>query len=259
MTQPALCKTVDLPSLPALGRLALLLDVDGTLIELAPTPSEVKVPPELPDLLHDLAARLDGAMALISGRRIEEIDALLPGLEIAIAGEHGAAMRGAPGRPIERPDLPQVPPSLRAAARELAATYPGALLEEKPSGFVLHFRRAAAAERALGAALEGMISRSDGGLVVAPAIMAWEVRPAGMDKGRAVRTLLERAPYAGRIPLFVGDDATDDDAIRAARALGGFGFQVGSTFGTAAGVRAWLRSLMEPGEYRSQDAPCVGL
>ncbi|MGH7122461.1 MAG: trehalose-phosphatase [Acetobacteraceae bacterium] len=248
-----------LPPLPPLGRLALLLDIDGTLLELAPAPSEVLVPPDLPDLLHDLAARLDGALALISGRRIEEIDALFPGLGIAVAGEHGAALRRAPDRPVERLELPRVPPILRAAARELAAAYPGVLLEEKPSGFVLHFRRAEAAGRALGAALDSMIGGSGAGFVVAPAIMAWEVRPAGVDKGAAVHALLERAPYAGRIPLFVGDDATDDDAIRAARALGGFGFQVGSTFGTAASVRVWLRSLMEPGEYRSVGAPCAGL
>lgn len=251
-------KTVPLPALPPLGRLALLLDIDGTLLDLAPTPSEVVVPPCLTDLLRRLAGKLGGALALISGRRIEEVDALFPGLGIAVAGEHGAALRRAPDRVVERPNLPAVPASWREAARRLAVANPGVLLEEKPLGFVLHFRRAEGAGPGLGAALDELVGRTGAGFVVAPAIMAWEVRPAAADKGAAVRALFERLPYAGRVPLFIGDDTTDDDANRAARELGGFGFEVASTFGSPAGVRHWLRSIIEPGGYQSASAPCAG-
>ena len=255
---PAFPETVALPSLPPISRLALLLDLDGTLLDLAPVPSAVKVPPGLADLLHRLAARLDGALALVSGRPVAEVEALLPGLEIAIAGEHGAALRRAPGLPLERPNLPALPPDWREAARRLAAAHPGVHLENKSHGFVLHFRRAEDSGPALLAALEELIAGSRGRFALVPAIMAWELRPASVDKGTAVHDLLGRAPYAGRIPLFVGDDVTDEDGIRTARELGGFGFQVAPTFGTAARVRSWLLSLAAVGEDGNKGEPCAG-
>lgn len=255
---PCPIEPASLPPLPPLSRLALLLDLDGTLLDLASAPTEVRVPHGLPTLLCRLAARLGGALAVISGRPIEEVETLLPGLRIAIAGEHGAAIRRAPGLPLEHPSLPEVPLRWREAARTLAAAHPGVLLEDKPHGFVLHFRHAEAAGPALVAALEEFIAGSRAGFVLVPAILAWEVRPAAADKGTAVRALLERPPYAGRIPLFVGDDVTDDDGIRAARELDGFGFQVAPTFGNAAGVRRWLLSLAEADDHGSAAAPCGG-
>ncbi len=258
-SRPTFPETAALPPLPPLSRLALLLDLDGTLLELAPAPSAVQVPHGLPDLLGRLATRLDGALALVSGRPIEEVEALFPGLKIAVAGEHGAVLRRAPGLPLERPNLPEIPPDWRESVRTLAAAHPGVLLEEKPHGFVLHFRQAEASAAALFAGLEKLVAGPRTGFVLVPAIMAWELRPAGVDKGIAVHHLLQRPPYAGRVPLFVGDDVTDDDGIRAARELGGFGFRVESTFGTAAGVRSWLLTLAEAGEHESAGAPCVGL
>jgi trehalose 6-phosphate phosphatase len=231
------------PPVPPPGRLALLLDLDGTLLDIAPSPTEVRVPPTLPDVLRRLRARLGGALAVVSGRTIESVAALLPGLGLAIAGEHGGAIRLADGLPIERGMLPEVPPDWREAAHGLAASFPGVLFEPKPHGFVLHFRQAPGAGPALAAALADLLAGSPERFVLLPAAMAWEVRPRGVNKGRAVRELLRRPPFAGRSPVFVGDDTTDEDGIRAAREAGGLGFMVDQTFGDAAGVRAWLASL----------------
>jgi trehalose 6-phosphate phosphatase len=241
--RPARIVAARVPLPPPPGRLALLLDLDGTLLDIAPSPTEVRVPPTLPDVLRRLSERFGGALAVISGRTIESIAALLPGLGFAIVGEHGGAIRRADGLPTERGTLPAVPAEWREAARALAAAHPGVLLEAKPHGFVLHFRQAAGAGPALAAGLADLLAGSPDRFALFPAAMAWEVRPRGVDKGSAVRELLRRPPFAGRLPVFVGDDATDEDGIRAARAAGGFGFMVDQTFGDAAGVRAWLACL----------------
>jgi len=151
-------------------------------------------------------------------------------------------VRFAPGAAVERAPLPPPPPAWLVVAEALAATHPGTLLEYKARGFVLHYRLAPAA----GPALEcGLLALLDGQAthVLMPAHMAFEVRPRGADKGTAVAALLERAPFAGRVPVYVGDDVTDEDAIRVARARGGLGLLVAEAFGDAAGVRAWLGRL----------------
>ena len=236
MTGPT-CAAQALPQ-----RAALLLDLDGTLLDIAPTPAAVRVPADLPDTLRRLRARLDDALAVVSGRPAEQVDALLPGVAYAVAGEHGGAMRFAPDAPVERPPLPPPPPAWLAAAEALVGSHPGTLLERKARGFVLHYRLAPAAgpalERGLLALLDGQATH-----LLMPAHMAFEVRPRGADKGTAVASLLERAPFAGRIPVYVGDDVTDEDAIRVARARGGCGLRVAEAFGDAAGVRAWLGRL----------------
>lgn len=246
--RPAFAGPPDVPTLPPLARLALLLDLDGTLLDLRPSPSEVRVAPGLQDTLGRLAVRLGGALAVVSGRPVDEVAALLPGLPIAIAGEHGAAIRRGPGLPLERGKLPAVPARWREAARALGARHPGVLLEQKAHGFVLHYRKAEASAPALRAAIEPLMAEAPAGFVLVPAVMAWEVRPSGVDKGTAVRAILARAPYAGRVPLYIGDDVTDDDGIRAARELGGVGLKVGPTFGDAAGVRGWLNELARSDE-----------
>jgi len=240
------------PELPPASRLALLLDLDGTLIDLAATPDAVLVPAGLLATLSGLSGRLGGALAVVSGRTVEAVAGLLAGLDLTIAGEHGAAIRRAGGGAIERPVLAAVPESWRAAAARLAAGRAGVLLEEKPHGFVLHYRQAPAAGAALGVALEGLLGAGGDGaggdgagaeFVLSPASMAWEVRPRGVSKATAVRALLAVPPFAGRVPVFVGDDVTDEDGMRAAREAGGLGFKVQERFGDAAGVRAWLAAL----------------
>ncbi|HUC18957.1 MAG TPA: trehalose-phosphatase [Acetobacteraceae bacterium] len=240
---PAPDITPSLPPLPPPSRLAVLLDLDGTLLDLAATPDAVRVPPALPATLARLTERLGGAFAVVSGRTVGAVADLFPGLAFAIAGEHGGAIRRTAGAPLERPPLPALRPEWREAAARLAADHPGILFEGKPHGFVLHYRQMPQAGPELGRALTALLDGEAELFGVFPAAMAWEVRPRGISKADAVRSLLGAPPFAGRVPLFIGDDATDEDGIRAARDAGGFGFRVQETFGDAAGVRAWLASL----------------
>ena len=222
------------------ARSALLLDMDGTLLDIAPTPDLVRVAPGLPDALRGLRAALGGALSIVTGRPIDQVDGLFPGVPYAVAGEHGGAIRFAPGGPVARPALPLPPAEWAVEAARIVEAHPGALLEQKQRGFCLHYRAAPEAGDALREAVSMLIAARAREFQVMPALMAWEVRPRGADKGSAVQALAAEAPFAGRKPVFIGDDVTDEDGMRAARALGGAGLQVDAAFGSAAGVRAWL-------------------
>lgn len=219
--------------------MALLLDLDGTLIDFAATPDAVVVPAGLAEALVGLRARLGGALAIITGRPVGQIDALLPGVAFAVAGEHGGAIRHAPGEAIARGDHAAVPADWLAEAEAVLARLPGTLMERKAHGVALHFRRAPAAGAALRGLAEGLLARLPGHALLA-GNMVWEVRPRGIDKGGALRAIMGRAPFLGRVPVFVGDDVTDEDAIAAARAMGGIGLLVADSFGAPQGVRDWL-------------------
>jgi trehalose 6-phosphate phosphatase len=232
------------PMLPPIGRAALLLDFDGTLVDIAPAPDAVVVPPDLAAALRALRTELDGALAVISGRPVEQIEALLQDAVEVIAGEHGGAIRYAPGEALDRIALPTPPEAWFAAGARIAAAHPGATLERKANGFVLHYRAAPLAGAALGEAMAALVEGSDR-FVMVPARKAWELRPRGADKGTAVEALMRRAPFAGRLPVFIGDDVTDEDGMAAARRLGGVGLWVADAFGSPAGVRAWLRAAAE--------------
>jgi trehalose 6-phosphate phosphatase len=229
------------PALPA--NPALLLDLDGTLIDFAPTPDAVIVPDGLRDSLARLRHRLGDALAVVTGRPIEEIDGLLDALPYAVAGEHGGVIRHAPGAAPERPALAELPQEWLDAAERIAAARPGVLLERKRRSFVLHYRRAPEHGPALIAAMEAMLAGHEDRFSLMRGNMAGEIKPVGADKGIAVQALMARAPFAGRVPVYVGDDVTDEDGIRAARALGGLGWRVQEMFGDPAGVRAWLAAI----------------
>lgn len=220
---------------------ALFLDFDGTLVEIAPRPDAVVVPPDLPALLSRLASRLGGAVAVVSGRPLAELEALLP-VPLPMAGDHGATLRPAPGAPVERLPLPAPPEDWRDRAEALAAGFPGALVEGKAHGFVLHYRLAPEAGAIARAALEAMVG-ADGDFVVMPARMAWEVKPRAVSKATAVAGLMARPPFAGRQPVFIGDDVTDEAGMAAARAAGGLGLRLQDAFGTPAALRTWLARL----------------
>jgi trehalose 6-phosphate phosphatase len=227
-----------LPSDPA-----LLLDLDGTLLDIAPTPDSVVVPEGLRHSLAALRVRLGGAVAVVTGRPVEAVDHLLGALPYAVAGEHGGAIRHAPGEAIERAELAELPAGWLEAAEAVAAGSPGVLLERKRRSFVLHYRLAPDAGPALRAFLGRLLAGQEDRFAVLTALMAWEVRPLGADKATAVRALMARAPFAGRRPVYIGDDVTDEDGMRAAREMGGAGWRVQEHFGDAAGVRAWLAGL----------------
>jgi trehalose 6-phosphate phosphatase len=235
-------------ALPPFRRAALLLDMDGTLIDLAPAPDAVVVAPGLPDALTTLRDLLGGALAIVTGRPVEAVDRLFGDAPGAVAGEHGGAIRHHPGGVVERPDLPSPPPAWLEAAENLTRSFPGALLERKPRGFALHYRQAPEAREAFHTALNALIATS-GRFELHPAHMLWEVRPIGADKGRAVAALMRQAPFAGRLPIFIGDDVTDEDGMRECRKLGGAGYRVDDVFGDPAGVRSWLHRSAELGDW----------
>jgi trehalose 6-phosphate phosphatase len=235
-------------TLPPFHRAALLLDMDGTLVDLAPTPDAVVVPPGLPATLRALREALGGALAIVTGRPIETVDRLFGDAPGAVAGEHGGAIRHAPGEAIERPDLPSPPDSWLAAAEALIRAFPGALLERKARGFALHYRQAPEAKEPFYAALTPLLATAPG-FQLHPAHMLWEVRPAGADKGGATVALMQRRPFAGRLPIFIGDDVTDEDGMREVRKLGGAGYRVDAVFGDPDGVRAWLHRSAELGDW----------
>ena len=226
--------------LPPFGQTALLLDLDGTLLDFAATPDGVVVPAGLPSTLARLCNELDGALAVITGRPVEQIDTLLPGIVPVVSGEHGGALRPAPRAALQRPDLPAVPAEIVSAAEALAASHPGVLVEHKARGFVLHYRLAPEAGPALHGALAMLMQPVAGQFHMMPAKMAWEIRPCGADKGSAVEAVMRLPGFATRLPLFIGDDVTDEDGMAAARRMGGAGLFVPAVFGSPAAVRAWL-------------------
>ena len=212
------------------GSAALFLDFDGTLVPIAPRPQDVRVPAWVLPVLEALAGpgHLHGALAIVSGRPIEQLDSFLFPLRLAAAGAHGAEWRGASGR-IERQrgDPPQ---GVVSCACALAASHAGLILESKPSGLALHFRARPELESACRDALVAALAAVPG----ANATWEWmhghcvfELKQRAVSKGLAVRALLAQAPFAGRLPVFVGDDMTDEDGIQAVQAAGGFGVRVG--------------------------------
>lgn len=231
------------PPLPP--RAALFLDLDGTLIDIAPTPAAVVVPPDLPPTLRRMRARLQDALAVVSGRPIADVEALLGDAPYAVAGEHGAAIRHAPGAPVERAVLPELPKDWLSRAEHIAAARPGVLLEQKAHGIVLHYRRTPGEGPALEQAMRRMLDKHRDRFELMAGSMTWELRPLGVSKATAVTSLMERAPFAGRVPVYIGDDVTDEDGIRAARAMGGVGWRVAEMFGDPAGVRAWLEEAAQ--------------
>jgi trehalose 6-phosphate phosphatase len=165
-----------------------------------------------------------------------------------VAGEHGGAIRHAPGQPERHAALPAPPAAWRVTGAAIAAAHPGTLLEPKSRGFVLHYRAAPQHGPALQRALQALTQDAPG-FAVLPAHMAWEVKPLGADKGTAVAALMRDAPFAGRRPVFIGDDVTDEDGMAAARRMDGAGLRVDNVFATAQGVRDWLAAAARLGDW----------
>jgi trehalose 6-phosphate phosphatase len=218
---------------------ALFLDIDGTLIDLAATPDAVHVPPGLPASLRAVRARLSGALAILSGRKLADIDHLLgPGL--ICAAEHGAVLRDQAGlitHTVRRPAAyDHWLAKLSRETREMA----GVLIEPKQFSLSVHYRQAPEHAPELGQIVERLLGES-GDAVLLLAHSAYELRPRGGDKGEALAAFMAMPPFLGRIPVFVGDDVTDEPAIRKAGELGGIGMHVARDFlGSTQAVRDWL-------------------
>lgn len=205
------------------GPVALFLDFDGTLIEIASGPDAIDVPDNLPDRFDILAARLEGRLALVSGRGLDNIHRHIGALKIARAGSHGADRVLADGSVLGERAQPLTPQVIEALA-DLAEEY-GALLERKAHGAALHYRSNPESGEAIGVAAAAIASEN--GLVVKRGKCVAELVRPGADKGGAVAAFMEVAPFAGSTPVFIGDDVTDEDGFIAAEKLGGFGIAVG--------------------------------
>lgn len=239
---PPLAQLADDP-----GGWALFLDFDGTLVDIAPTPDAIVVPTELHALLQTLAYRFGKALAIVTGRALADLDRRLGGLRLPAVGQHGAELRMDPEKGAEFVSGGPALDAARRRVREFSRRYPAVLVEDKGAAVALHFRAdpdAGAAVRALAAQIA---SESHGALEVTPGKAVCEIRPAGADKGAALRTFLGSAPFSGRRPLVVGDDFTDEAAFAAALAAEGSAVKVGTgttrapwRLAAPAAVRRWL-------------------
>lgn len=208
------------------GPVALFLDFDGTLVEIAPSPDAVIVPSDLPIRLRALHTALDGAIAIVTGRTIEAIDGFLPDLEIAITGGHGAERRLLGHHETADPSLLADAAAIARRVSDTLGGEAGLLIEPKPTGVAVHYRGApekeTLARAALTRALEGFnaFHIMEGKMVI-------EARPDWANKGSAIERLMQVKPFAGRTPIFIGDDVTDEDGFATVRGLGGFGIKIG--------------------------------
>jgi trehalose 6-phosphate phosphatase len=228
---------------------ALFLDIDGTLLDMAERPDAVVVPQGLRDHLAAAAAGLAGALALVSGRPISDIDRLFDPLRLPASGQHGGEWRPAAGAVPELTAGAEIPAALRRLADDLGRRHPGMVIEQKTHALALHYRHAPDLGPALGAELAAALEGC-AGLMLMPGRLVWEIKDAAQSKGTAVERFMAVPAFAGRRPVFIGDDRTDEDGFRAAEALGGLALPVGRLarsglpgFADAAAVRGWLAAF----------------
>ncbi|MCK0196787.1 trehalose-phosphatase [Ancylobacter sp. 6x-1] len=206
---------------------ALFFDIDGTLIEHADHPEGVSIPNDLPQRLAAAQTALGGAVALISGRTIAWMDSHFEPVRLPASGQHGAEIRLAPDAPVVPIPMPKWRAPLEERLKTELASWPGVYIEHKPLSLAVHFR----AVPEFGDAIMERVTQV--GLSMGPDVeflrgrFVIEVRQSGRDKGTAVAELMRTAIFAGRKPLFFGDDVTDEDGFREARRLGGFAVAVG--------------------------------
>ena len=204
---------------------SLFLDFDGTLVELAERPEHVRLDPAVLATLGQLQQFLGGRLALVSGRPIAQLDAMLAPLQLPLAGVHGMERRGIDGvlRRTTPPDLTAV----RAAAAQLTAAHPKLWMEEKFGALALHYRQAPELGPLVDAAMAKAVRRSPGTTLLKGKMVA-EIKPDGIDKGRAVQAFLQEPPFAGHRAVFAGDDITDEAGFAMVQALGGAGIKIGA-------------------------------
>jgi trehalose 6-phosphate phosphatase len=225
---------------------ALYLDIDGTILDLAPSPDAVEVPVWMVPLLQRLSRKLDGAVAFVSGRTIAAIDDLFRPLSLPAVGVHGGEIRCTPNGEIMIDE--QLTAELQAAEpllREAIARIRGVQLENKRSVIALHYRSVPERGREVLKIAELVAASLGGQFGVLMGKCVVEIRPRHLTKGSAMRRLMERAPFRGRTPIFAGDDSTDEDAFEVVNTLDGISLRVGEEAPTAAKFR-----LADPGQLR---------
>ena len=205
---------------------ALFLDVDGTLIEIADAPDAVHVDERIGGLLERLRCRLGGALALASGRSLDVLDRFFAPLELPAAGLHGLERRSADGS-VNRTDGAEVLGPARRELARFAAAHPGALVEDKSATLALHYRRAAGAEGAAREVMEKIRTSLGAAYRVQEGKMVLELKPHRPNKRTVVKDFMAEAPFRDRVPVFIGDDITDEDGFAAAQSYGGAAIVVG--------------------------------
>ena len=237
-------------------KMALFLDVDGTILEFSETPVDVDVPETLLSVLERIHTRLSGAMALVSGRTLADLDRLFHPLHLPAAGLHGFEIRGSETSQDNHDTLSAAINEERTFLHKTFKDTPGVLIEDKGPCIAVHFRQAPD----LGATVDETVSDAQARL--GPSFetlkghMVRELRPAGIDKGHAVHMLMANPPFAGRIPVFIGDDVTDEDGFDAVNVRDGISVCVGNRRPTRArtmladvtSVRDWLTKLANAGD-----------
>jgi trehalose 6-phosphate phosphatase len=235
---------------PPLGPriVAIFADLDGTLAPIRPRPEDVGPDAARAQILERLRRSLGGALAVVSGRALADIDRILAGGVVAVSAVHGLSRRRADGGLDETGDIASLPAAVREAARAYVAGRPGLTAEDKGVAIALHYRAAPAAEAACRVFAKDLAARF--GLKLQPGAMVFELRAPGPSKGDALAAFMAEPPFAGRMPIFVGDDLTDEDGFAAAERFGGFGVIVGPRRPTLAryaladpaGALDWLAS-----------------
>jgi trehalose 6-phosphate phosphatase len=239
--------------LPPLDQMALLLDIDGTLLDLAPTPREVWVPPGLAETLDRLRIRTAGALALVSGRSLNDIDLIFAPERFPGVGGHGAEMRLSTESEAVATHAPPMDKELKGRLAAIAKLSPGILLEDKGYSLALHYRLAPHAEKAIYEAVS--LIRADlpnAPIEVLPGKCVCEIKHSGFNKATGVVELMTHEPFKGRRPIFIGDDVTDESVFAIMPDFGGFAFSVGRRAQGVAGhfdeprdVREWLAHLLD--------------
>jgi trehalose 6-phosphate phosphatase len=238
---------------PRLGEIAILLDIDGTLLDLMPTPREVWVPPGLAATLNGLVAATSGALALVSGRSLNDIDLIFAPERFPAVGGHGAEMRLNADDEAAAPLAPLLDKELKRRLAAIARISPGILLEDKGYSLALHYRLAPHAKDAIEAAITLIRAEMPNERVeVLPGKCVFEIKPSGFNKANGVRALMQHAPFAGRRPLFIGDDVTDESVFAIMPDMQGLAFSVGHRakgvnghFDAPRDVREFLAHLLD--------------
>lgn len=216
------------PPLRAGEAIAWFFDVDGTVAEIAERPDAVRVDPALAELIATLHRQSQGALALVSGRPIADLDALFPGARYPAAGQHGLERRGADGAvtSVAREQGAALD-GARAFLEELVSRHRGLRLEVKPHALALHYRQAPALASFVHRTMRTLVQGLGAGYTLQPGKRIVELLPKGSDKGTAVEAFLAEPPFMGRTPVFVGDDLTDEHAFAIVNAREGYSVKVG--------------------------------
>ena len=207
--------------------LAIFTDFDGTLVELAETPEAIDVPATLAEQLERTMREFDSAFAVLTGREIADIDRYLSPLHIPVAGAHGTQRRRADGTmDIIDPAALTGAEEIAHAVQPLVMAHPALIMETKEGAVALHYRRAPELEDAVRVAMEEVVQAA-ADFTLVPGKMVIEARSRSVSKGTALRAYMQEEPFAGRTPIFIGDDTTDEDGFIAAQDLGGIGIKLG--------------------------------